>query len=142
MAILGSNVFGVKVTSTSTTASYNDISNYVTAFSGWITEAILQESEAFGDSWQEQLYTGVNRMSDITLDTFYDDAANTSPVALFGTLAQLGGERSVKLNIGTTNAYPKFDVLIKSVERLPKRAELTGFRVVLAPTGAAVLATT
>ena len=142
MAKLGYNVMAVKVTSSSTTGAFNDISDYITDFSGWITEAVLQESHAMGDSWKEELDTGLRKMPDITITTFYDDVAATGPVALFGTLSMLGAERVMKINLGSTNAYPKFDFIIKGVERLPKRNELTGFRIVCAPTGAATLVTT
>ena len=142
MAKLGSNVVQIKVTSTSTTGSYNDISDYVREFSGLNTEAILQPSHAFADSWEEVLYTGINKVADITLKGYYDDVAATGPHALFGTLSMLGGERSMKLNFGTTNTYPKFDFLIKGYNRMPKVGELTGFEIICAVTGAVTLVTT
>ena len=141
MAKLGADVFAIKITSSSSTGSYNDISQYVTDFSGLNIEAVLQESHTFGDAWKEQLYTGFKMGADITMKGFYDDVAATGPNALLG-FTNLGGERVIKLNVGTTNAYPKMDVLIKSYDTLPKRGSLTEFQSVLTITGAITIATT
>ena len=131
-----------KCTTVSTTTTYNDLSNYITEWSGWNQMAVLQESHAFGDAWKEQAYSGFNQADDITIKGFYDDVAATGPHAIFGTLSMLGGERSIKMSFGTTNAYIKTDVLIRSYNRIPTRGELTRYEVVLAPTGTPTLVTT
>ena len=146
MARVGSNVIAIRVTAASTTASFHNISDYVREISGLNVEAMLTESHTFGDSWVEQTYVGVAQIGDITISGFHDDssgaASSNSPHALFGTIAALGSERVVKLNLGTTNEYPKFDVLIKSYSRTPSVGELTGYEVVLSPTGAMTYVTT
>ena len=141
MAKVGPDVFKFTITSSSSTGTFNDISNYITEFSGLNIEAVLQESHAFGDSWKEQLYTGFRMAADITVKGFYDDVAATGPNALLGQ-ANIGGERVIKLNVGTTNSYPKMDVLVKSYDTLPKRGQLTEFSCVLAVTGAITFVTT
>ena len=131
-----------KVTTVSATTTYNDISQYITEWNGWNQIANLQESHAFGDAWKEQLYSGFNMADDINIKGFYDDVAASGPHAIFGTLSMLGNERSVKMSFGTTNAYIKTDVLIRSYNRIPTRGELTKYEVVLAPTGTPTLVTT
>lgn len=146
MARVGSNVIAIRVTTASSTGSFHNISDYVREISGLNVEAMLTESHAFGDAWVEQSYVGVNQIADITLSGFHDDssgaATSNSPHALFGAIAALGTERVVKLNLGTTNEYPKFDVLIQSYSRTPAVGELTAFEVVLRPTGAMTYVTT
>ena len=142
MAYTGADVVGIKVTTVSATTAYHDISQYIQDFSGLKTEAFLHESHAFGDAWKEQKFSGFSMADDITLSGFYEDTAATGPHAIFGTLSMLGAERNIKLNWGTTNAYNKVDVIIRSYSRIPTRGELTKFEVVLAPTGAVTLVTT
>lgn len=45
------------------------------------TEAILEETTVFGDSWQQQAYVGLRR-ADLSMNGFYDDAALKSAEAL------------------------------------------------------------
>ena len=143
MARYGSNVVGIKVTTSSSTGSYQDISQSVRELTGFPNpEAMLQPGETFGDTWNEQLYVGMNRQSDFTIRAYYDDAGSTSPHAIFGAIATLGAERAIKVNMGTTNEYPKTRFLVKSYSRLPRVGELTGVEIVCAPTGALTYATT
>lgn len=142
MAKVGQADFRLLVTTASATSAFHDISDYVTEFSGLNIEAILQQSDAFGDSWQESLYTGIRKTGDITVKGFYDDVAASGPHAIFGALTALGNERVFKMKFGTTNEYPKVDVIIKSYARMPRRAELTGYELVVVPTGAVTNGTT
>lgn len=131
-----------KITSVSASTTFNAIGQYITEWSGYNPQAFLQESHAFGDAWKEQLFSGFQMADDITIGGFYEDTAATGPHALFGTLSHLGNERVIKMGFGTTNAYIKTDVLIRSYSRIPTRGELTKFQLVLAPTGAPTLVTT
>ncbi len=131
-----------KITASSSTTTYHDISQYLTDWAGFNHIANLQESHTFGDAWREQLYSGFNMADDITISGFFDDAATSGPHALLGLLTALGNERSIKMSFGTTNAYIKTDVLIRSYNRIPTRGELTRYSAVLAPTGTPTLVTT
>ena len=142
MARYGQPNFSFLISTVSTTAAYQDLSDHVLEFSGLDIEALLQQSDGFGDSWREQLYTGMRQVADLTINCFYEDTAATGPHAVFGGLTALGAERQVKLKFGTTNEYPKFKVVIKNYARLPKRGELTGSQLVLAVTGAVTNGTT
>lgn len=142
MAKTGWDVLKFQVTSVSATTTFHDISQYITDWSGLEILAELQESHALGDAWAEQAYANFRRMSPITFGGFYDDVAASGPHALFGNATDLGAERVAKLNFGTTNAYPKFDFLIRRYTRKPNRGQLTGYEVEILPTGAITVVTT
>lgn len=130
---------GVKITSTSATGSFNDISQYITGISGFNVEALTQETHAMGDSFPEHTWVGVKRIDDITLDGFHDDVAATGPHALLG-YSNLGTERVLKIYADTAQSY-KVDVIVAKYSLMPKRNELTPFQCVLRPTGAFVTST-
>jgi hypothetical protein len=109
-----------------------DITQHVTGINGINIEAILEEGTTYGDSWVEQLFTGVKQVPDITIDGFYDDTASTGPNALFN---DVGATRTLKLTFGGSNTAT-VETVIKSYARNPVRKELTKYQAVLAPTGA------
>lgn len=142
MARLGSDVLAIRVTTTSATASFRDITQQVTEIDGLTIEAILEESHTLGDAFTEQSFVGVRRIADITIRGFYDDDTSTGTFGIFGNATDAGAERVLKLNIGTTNSYPKLDFIVKSYSRMPSIGELTKFELVIAPTGALTVVTT
>ena len=80
---------------------------------------------------------------------FLDDDSATGTIALFGQSSDLGAERVLRMNFtgttGLSTAAPtnlKVDVLVQSYKRLPQRAALTKFEVVLMPTGSFSAVTT
>ena len=95
-----------------------------------------------GDAWVEQSFAGLRRVSPITISGFYDDVAASGPVAILGNATDIGAERVVKVNFGTTNAYSKVDVIVSKFSKMPKRGELTRFEAELMPTGALTVVTT
>lgn len=98
-------------------------------------EAILQQSDSFGDDWVEQLFVGVKRMEPITLEGFYDDEAG-GPNALFGGAA-IGSTEEVVITWGSTKTTT-FDAIVTRYARTPSRGELTRYSVTLTPTGEVV----
>lgn len=142
MARLGSDVLAVKCTTVSSTGSFRDITEQVTEIDGFMIEAILEESHTFGDAWTENSFVGVRRIGDITIRGFFDDDTSTGTFGIFGNATDAGAERVFKLNVGTTNSYPKFDAIVRSYTRQPSVGALTKFELVLAPTGALTVATT
>ena len=75
-----------------------------------IIESIIEESHTFGDSWVEHLFTGIQRMSEISFGGFYDDVAG-GPDAIFVGLAAVtrtvtitwGGSKTTNLNFLSGN---------------------------------------
>lgn len=131
-----------KISSNTASAAFHSLANYITDFSGINLEALTQESHALGDAWEEFSPTGLKRVQPITIGGFYDDVAASGPAALLGNATDLGSERVVKVNMGTTNAYHKTKVIIKRFSRKPTRGELTKYEVEFLPSsGYSVVAT-
>lgn len=106
---------------------------YVRAIGGISIEAILQESTAYGDSWQEFLSTGIRKMAPITIGGFYDTAATSGPDVLFA-----GHEGDLREDTVFTYGGSKtttVDTYVQKYERLPKLGAMTEFQVTLQPTG-------
>ena len=132
----------LKCTTVSATTAYQDISQNLIEINGWETEGVLEETHGLGDAWVENSFVGLKRTNEITLTMFYDDDGTSGSKTIFGNASDIGAERSIKLNVGTTNAYLKTDVIVRSFSRQPKRGELTKCQVALMPTGAATVVTT
>lgn len=109
-----------------------DLSQYIDTINEINISAMLQESHAFGDSWVEQLYTGVKMTAPITIEGFYDDTSSTGPNAV---LNSLGDTRTFKITYGSTKTT-SVESVITSYVRRPVRGELTRFTCTLTPTGA------
>ena len=142
MARYGGDVVSYKVTTTSATASFRDISQQVLEFSGLDLEALLEQGHTFGDAWEESAYTGMRKINEITMTAFWDDDTSTGVQGIFGNASDVGAERVMKINLGTTNAYPKFDFIIRRVNKKPSVGALTKADIVIVPSGALTIATT
>ena len=149
MARKGPNDFFVKVTTTSATTAFKDISAQITNFSGFTVEGILELVHGFGKTYEESAHVGVNRIPAITLSGPMDDDTTTGMTGIFGVATDIGAERVLRLNFasGTTGATGaaanlKMDVIVQSYSRSPARGALTPAQVVLQPTGAYSVSTT
>lgn len=111
-----------------------NMSQHVDTLNGADIEAMLQQSDTFGDSWVEQLYTGIRRMEPIVVEGFYDDTATTGPDAKFGGAA-LGTTVAVVLTWGGAKTS-SFNAVISRYARTPGRGELSRYAATLTPTGA------
>lgn len=131
-----------QVTTVSATAAYHDLGPYITEFNGLEILAETEETHGMGAGWVAHGPTGLKRVSPITISGFYDDVAASGPHAIFGQTTDIGAERNIKINFGTTDAYPKVDVIVKRYSRRPVRGELTKFEVELLPTGTYSVVTT
>lgn len=131
-----------QITTSSATAAFHDIGPYITEFSGIEVVGETEETHGMGDSFAENSFTGLKRTSPITISGFYDDVAASGPHAILGQTTDIGAERCIKLNLGTTDAYPKTDVIIKRYTRHPVRGELTKFECELLPTASYSIVTT
>ena len=111
-----------------------DMSQYVDTMNGIKFNAEMQEGHAFGDSWVEELFTGMKRGEDIVLEGFYDDTATSGPDVVFG-MAALGSTRTLEITYGSTKTTT-VETVNKSYERSSQRGQLSRFKVTLSPTGA------
>lgn len=142
MARYGGDQVGYFVTTTSATASFRDISQQVLDFSGLDLEALLEQGHTFGDAWEESAFTGMKKINEITLTTFWDDDTSTGVQGIFGNASDVGAERVMKIHLGTANLYPKFDYVIKKVTKKPTVGQLTKCDIVIVPSGALTVVTT
>jgi hypothetical protein len=111
-----------------------DMSQHVDTLNSADIEAMIQQSDTFGDSWVEQLYAGVRRMEPVVAEGFYDDTATTGPDAKFGDSA-LGTTVAVVLTWGGSKTS-SFNAIISRYSRTPGRGELSRYSATLTPTGA------
>jgi hypothetical protein len=111
-----------------------NMSQYIREINGVEIEAILTDSHAFGDTWHEALAVGVSKVGDITLKGFYDDTASTGPDVIFNAVGNTT-TRTLKVTWGNTKTT-SVETIIKKYSRMPKLDDLTGFEVILQPTGA------
>ena len=145
MANRGQSEFSITVTTTSATAAFRDISQQVDTINGFSVEAVLEQSDAFGDAWREQLYTGIRQMDDVTFSGFFEDTATATGVnAIFGQATDLGAEREMELNFAVAaggSDVAHFDMLIRRYRKMPSRGALTRNEATVAPSGAMTTAT-
>jgi hypothetical protein len=111
---------------------------YVQTINGVSVESLMEQSDSFGDSWQEFLPVGVRKNGDITLDGLYDDTATTGPDAIFNAPAATVATttRTLTITFGGTKTYA-VECYIKKYDRMVVRGKLHRYSVVLQPTGAA-----
>jgi|TARA_S200002703_G_scaffold159912_1_gene175440 hypothetical protein len=129
MAKYGPNDISIDVDNTGGTPVTMDA--YIDDWAGADVEAILEESHTFNDAWVEQLYSGIQRMSPITMSGFYDDTATTGPDAIFNAL---GETRTVTITWGGSKTTAT-EAIISQYTRTPGRNASTRFTVTLTPTG-------
>ena len=109
------------------------VKDHVDIIDGFGIDAIIEQANAFGDSWVEQLYSGLRQANEFTLEGFYDDVASVGSKPMYTNSE--GETRSVVLTWGGSNTS-SFEAIIKSHRRLPTRDGSTRYSVTLVPTGA------
>lgn len=63
------------------------ITPYVTTIGGLGLESITQQTNPFGTSSEAHTPTGMDKVADIPISGFFDDAATVGPHVVFGTAA-------------------------------------------------------
>lgn len=134
MANYGSNAVVISF-DVSDGGSLTDISQYVTSINGVSVEKLTEESTQFGDSWMEELQSGMSKMEPIVLEGFYNDASSPAPDAIFNIASIVhAATRTFKCLYGGTKSTT-VETWIRKYERLPSIGKLTRYRVTLNPTG-------
>jgi hypothetical protein len=111
---------------------------YVQTINGVSVESLMEQSDSFGDSWQEFLPVGVRKNGDITLEGLYDDTATTGPDAIFNAPAATvaTSQRTLTITFGGSKTY-SVETYIAKYDRFPVRGKLHRYSVLLKTTGAA-----
>ena len=135
MAKYGSNSLIVAVDNSSGTPV--TMTNYITSIGNVTVEALLQETTAFGDSFVEQLSTGMRRAEPIVLGGLYDDTSG-GPDSVFNDVASGPADTASTRTITITWGGSKTtacEAIIPNYTRTATRGELTAYEVTLTPTG-------
>jgi len=134
MAKYSSADYDIKVDATDGGA-LQSMKDHIDTIAGWKITRLLEESTTVGDSWAEQLYSGIRRAEPFTVEGLYDDTATTGPNATFnGTHA---ATRTVELTFGGTKKST-FEAWFEDFGRIYATGKLTRYRVTIVPTGAVV----
>jgi hypothetical protein len=110
-----------------------DVSDHIDTLDGFEIEAIIEQANSFGDTWVEQLFSGIRQANEFTIEGFYDDVATVGSKAMYNNSE--GETRSVRFTWGSTNTS-SFEAIIRSYRRLPTRDGSLRYSVTFAPTGA------
>ncbi len=140
MANYGQSSVKISVSTASGSAANKDMSDHIDTFNGVSINMITQQSDAFGDSWQEHLPVGVRFMDPLVFEGFYDDAGTSGPHAIWGNTSDVGADRVYEIDFGSSDVV-NGHVLITKYERIASRNALTRFRVTMQPSGAQGTAT-
>ena len=109
---------------------------YVQTINGVDVESLMEQSDSFGDSWQEFLPVGVRKVSgDIVLEGLYDDTATTGPDAIFNAPAATVAttQRTLTITFGGSKTFA-VETYIKKYSRMLVRGKLHRYSVTLQPT--------
>ena len=125
MAVYGPDDFAI-------TLGGDSFKEHVDTFDGLNIDAIIEDSHTFGDTWTEQLYSGLRRGQPFTIEGFYDDAAN-GPDAKFAGLE--GTTIAIVMTWGSSKTST-FNALLQTWARTTVREGTTRYTATLVPTGA------
>ncbi|HXG69523.1 MAG TPA: hypothetical protein VNJ04_02810 [Gemmatimonadaceae bacterium] len=111
---------------------------YILSINDVSIEAVMEETNAFGDAWRESLATGVRFMSDINLGGLFDDVALGPDIVFSGVASGPSATtRTFEITYGGTKVT-SVETLIQKYSRKPDRNALTKFDATLRPTGIVV----
>lgn len=124
----------------SSATGFMTLQNYVITCGPSKTVALTVQSDAFSDSYTENLWSGVRRKEPFAFGGFYDDLASSGPHALFGQSSDIGAERWFEVGYGASDVV-SFRGIIQSYAVLPVRGALHGYEVEVLPSGAVATTT-
>ena len=111
------------------------IQGYITNIGALKNSALTQQTDAFGDPWEEHSFVGVRRREPFDFTGFYDDVAASGPHVLFGNTSDIGAKRYMEVDKGASDVE-NGRVIIQSYAVMPVRGELHQYTVSCLPTGA------
>lgn len=113
------------------TVGGTEMKNYIISINAVEIQALTEQTDAFGDSWVENTYTGIKRLQPLTIGGVFDDTATTGPDAKFNTV---GTTLACVITWGGTKTST-FSAIVTSYKRMASRGALTKYEVNLLPTG-------
>lgn len=114
------------------------ITSHVRDIGGVKVEAITQQSNPFGVSYEEHTPTGVAKMGPIAIHGFYNTTATSGPHVVFmvqsGDRDPQGATRTFTFAPGDSKTFTA-EVRLLSYEVLGKNGNLTEYEATIQPTG-------
>ena len=112
------------------------VTNYIMTMSAAELEALIQQSNAFGDAFEEYLPTGVQKVSPFDLTGFHDDTATTGPhvVMIAPDATPTTSTRTLTIVFGNSKQFSG-ECFITKYSVLGKNGALTEFACHIQPTG-------
>lgn len=112
------------------------ITNYVMSMSAAGLEALIQQSNAFGDSFEEHLPTGLQKVDPFDLTGFFDDTASTGPHVVLKApeATPQSATRTLTFVFGNSVTFSG-ECLVTKYQVLGKNGNLTEFACHIQPTG-------
>ena len=119
--------------------SPQDISQYVDSDVAIKIIAMLEETDGYGDEWDEFTPTGHASLTTITLSGQYDDTTSEGPAIVFLVNANdrdpQGTLRTLKIEYGNSKSV-SVETRLVSYERIGRRRLFTRYEAVIQPSGA------
>ena len=119
--------------------SLADISQYVTHINGISVEQLMEQTDSFGDSWEESLPVGKGKVAPIVLGGLFDDTASTGPDAIFKITTPdtpATASRTFKITFITSGKNVSVETFRQKYDRSADRSGITKYEATLMPTGA------
>ena len=115
------------------------ITPYVREIGGVKVEAITQQSNPFGTSWEEHTPSGVAKVSDVALHGFFDTTASVGPHVVFmiqsGDRDPQGALRTLTFAPGDGKTFTA-ETRLLSYEVIGKNGNLTEYEAMIRISGA------
>lgn len=100
-----------------------------------------ESSDTFGDTWREHLRTGMRNSPDIEMTGHFDTTPTTGPHAILRVVDAdadpNAGTRSLVIVFGDSKTFT-VETLLVEYEVVGQKGQLTKFKALIRPTGAAV----
>jgi len=115
------------------------ITGFIMDMSGIKITSNMEQSNSYGDSWEESLPSGVSKVDPITLGGFWDTTLLTGPHASMGVpdASPQSTTRTLVVVFGDSKTFT-VECFLESYEVIGNNGNLTKFSAVLRPTGAGV----
>lgn len=138
-----------KYGSPSVTITYDDapagtpriVTGFVMELGGAKIVVATESSHAFGDAWNKHVASGMRSVPDIPVSGFFDTTATTGPHAVFrvtdADVDPNGGTRTLAVVYGDGKTFT-VETLLAEYEVAGQNGNLTKFKAVIRPSGAAV----
>lgn len=141
MAVGKQSSSAVTVSLTDSGAVARTITSFIMQMGGAKINVAMQDSTAFGDSWNKMNPTGMRSVAPIPVSGDFDTTTTTGPHVVMNPVdadaAPNATPRTLVIVFGDSKTFT-VSVRIADYEVTPNNGKLTGFKCTLQPTGSGV----